>query len=330
MSPRSSSFVSASSIIRSPLASYSRLTPRDRVLLDLLDEHQTLLADQIQRALFTNRRTCQLRLDVLRQLQFVDRFRFAGPRGGTEPWRWVLGLAGARFQAAATGRPLPTERAHGESMARLSANPALQHLISSNEFFVRLHHAGRARTETTTSVGAISVTGASTDPEISGDLSGEFAGPVVLQRWWSERRATTRFSQIAPDGHGIWTAGGSSVGFFLECDYGTENLARLRTKLTGYARLAHSGGPTYPVLFWLPAPEREANLRAYLRGETFGVPVATAVHEVDPAGRVWMPTDGWQRCYLHELPADHGPDSANNANWVEGQFDLGAQRPAGR
>src|SRR5690242_5542290 len=130
MSPRSSSFVSASSIIRSPLTSHSRLTPRDRVLLNLLDQHQTLLADQIQRALFTNRRTCQLRLDALRKLGFLDRFRFAGPRGGTEPWRWVLGLAGARFQAAATGRPLPTERAHGEAVARLSANPALQHLIS--------------------------------------------------------------------------------------------------------------------------------------------------------------------------------------------------------
>lgn len=319
MSPRPSSFVSASSIIRSPLSSHSRLTPRDRVLLHLLDEHQTLLADQIQMALFTSRRTCQLRLDALRKLGFLDRFRFSRPRGGAEPWRWVLGLAGARFQAAATGRPMPTERAHGESVARLSANPALQHLISSNEFFVRLHHAARTRTETSTSLGTTSITTTGADIE----------GPLVLQRWWSERAATARFPGIAPDGHGIWTAGGSSVGFFLECDYGTENLSRLRSKLTGYARLAHSGGPTYPVLFWLPTSKRESNLQEYLRGQTFGVPVATAVHEADPAGPVWMAIDGWQRQNLHELPSDHGPDSANNPNWVEGQLDLGDQ-PAAR
>jgi hypothetical protein len=315
---RDPSVVSASAIIRSPLTSHSRLTPRDRVLLHLLDEHQTLLADQIQRTLFTHRRTCQLRLDVLRKLGFLDRFRFAGPRGGTEPWRWVLGLAGARFQAAATGRPLPTERAHAETITRLSVNPALRHLLSSNEFFVRLHHAARTSADSRTT----SITGT--------DTPHDNQEPARLHRWWSEHHSRARFPQIAPDGHGIWTVEGTSVGFFLECDYGTENFSRLHAKLPGYARLAQVGGPTYPVLFWLPTPEREANLQAYLRTAALQVPVATAVHDDDPAEPVWMPVDGWQRRHLHELDCDHGPDSANNPNWIDGQLDLSDQRPGRR
>jgi hypothetical protein len=291
---------------RNPLAAHPHLTRRDRALLGLLEDHQVMTSDQLARVFFTHLRTCQLRLDVLRGLDLLDRFRFARPYGGTEPWKWVLGYAGARFQAAAAAQPSPTERAHREHTLRLSANPRLEHLLTTNEFFARLHHAARTGQGTT-----------------DGAPSG---GEARVDRWWSERTATARFPGIQPDGHGLWTAHGHTVGFHLECDLGTENLTRLTGKLTGYARLATSGGPTYPVLFWLPSPERETNLQHLLRDDPPPVPVATATHDADPAGTVWLPVDDWQRQPLHELAGDHGPNVAGNANWVDGHLDLTGQR----
>jgi hypothetical protein len=326
---------SAASLIRDPLPTYSRLTPRDRVLLRLLDEHQVLLADQIERILFFNRRTCQLRLNILRELGFLDRFRFSQARGGAGLWRWVLGLGGARFQAAANGRALPTQRAHSAQVLRLSSNPALPHLMNSNEFFVRLLHASRTadaheRLTPETAAGSGTTIGrASNIIETSTGLT-RSSSDSGLHRWWSECVATARFPGIAPDGHGIWSSDGRAVGLFLECDQGTENLARLGSKLAGYGRLADAGGPWYPVLFWLPSRDREDHLQRLLRAEHPVVPVATAVHDDDPSGPVWLPLDGGQRLHLHQLPSDHGPDSANNATWLDGELDLGDQRAARR
>jgi hypothetical protein len=294
---------------RSPLAAHPHLTRRDRDLLTLLEEHQVMTSEQLTRIFFTHRRTCQLRLDLLRGLDLLDRFRFARPFGGTEPWKWVLGYAGARFQAAAAARPAPTERAHREHLLRLSANPSLDHLLTTNEFFARLHHTAR--------------TGQS---GVDAGDGGEPAHGARVGRWWSEQAATARFPGIQPDGHGLWTAHGRTVGFHLECDLGTENLSRLTAKLAGYARLAATGGPTYPVLFWLPSTERETNLQELLRADPPPVSVATATHDTDPAEAVWLPVDGWQRLGLHDLPSDHGPEVAGNVNWVDGHLDLTDQR----
>jgi hypothetical protein len=271
---------------------YPHLTPRDRHLLALLDEHQVLTTDQIQRLYFQARRTCQLRLRELRTLGLLERFRFARMAGGSEPWHWTLGLAGARFRAGANARPSPTERAHREQVLRLSATAYLPHLLATNEFFVRLRHTAR------------------TDPNVS------------LARWWSERTSTARFLAIKPDGHGLWTSNGRTVGWFLECDRGTESLPRLIAKLDAYERLIHSGGPRYPVLFWLPGVTREANLHQALRHQPSTVPVATATHDADPARAVWLPAGGWQRVALVELPTEHGLNSASNPNWRDGQLDL--------
>jgi hypothetical protein len=296
---------------RSPLADHPHLTGRDRAILGLLDDHQAMTADQLARVFFTHLRTCQLRLNVLRGLDLLDRFRFARPYGGTEPWKWVLGTAGARFQAAATARPAPTDRAHREHLLRLSANPALGHLLTVNEFFTRLHHTARTTTVSTRPTGKT----------------------MRVERWWSERAATARFPGIQPDGHGVWTAHAATVGYFLEVDLGSDNLSRLVGKLPGYTRLAASGGPVYPVLFWLGSPERETNLQQLLRTDPPPVPVATATHDTDPAGAVWLPVDGWQRVRLDQLPSDHGPHVAGNPNWVGGRLDLtdqtGVLDPAG-
>src|SRR2546423_10602302 len=227
------------------LALYPHLTIRDRALLAQLDEHQVLTTPQVHRLHYQALRTCQIRLRELHTLGLLERFRFARMYGGSEPWHWTLGLHGARFRAGATGRAAPTERAHREQVLRLTAQARLPHLLATNEFFVRLAHTARI------------------DPR------------VRLDRWWSERTATARFLRIRPDGHGLWTTRGRTVGWYLECDLGTEPLTRVMSKLEAYERLAASGGPTYPVLFWLPNVDRESHLQQALRRQLPQVPVAT-------------------------------------------------------
>jgi hypothetical protein len=274
------------------LSLYPHLTPRDRHLLQLLDDHQVFTTSQVHRMLFHAQRTCQIRLSELRALDLVDRFRFHREGGGTQPWHWVLGLNGARFQSARHAQPAPTDRHHHDRIQRLSVNPHLAHLLHVNEFFIRLHAHAR------------------TDPTVG------------LHRWWSERTATAKFINIRPDGHGLWGNRDDPAGFFIEADLGTEPIWRLTAKLPAYAKLAREGGPRYPVLFWLPNTDREAHLHLALRAEPGPVPIATATHDAAPHARVWLPGGDTQRAEILELPNDHGPQSARNPNWRDGYLDL--------
>ncbi|MFI2664118.1 replication-relaxation family protein [Micromonospora carbonacea] len=269
---------------RSPglLALYPHITDRDRLLLQLLDDHQVLTTDQIHRMLFQARRTCQIRLGELAGLGLLDRFRFARAGGGSHPWHWTLGHHGHRFQAAAHQRPEPTLRATRQRVHRLSANPHLPHLLTANEFFVRLTAHTRRHPE------------------------------ARLRRWWSETLTTRQFRTITADGHGLWSVAGTTVGFFLEADTGTEPLGRVVAKLDRYAQLTRRGGPRYPVLFWLGSEHREEHLHRLLTGD---VPCATATHTADPAEAVWLPAGATGRVSLAELPSDHGQPVADNPNF---------------
>jgi hypothetical protein len=71
------------------------------------------------------------------------------------------------------------------------------------------------------------------------------------------------------------------------------------------------------VLLWVPGRDREVNLLRVLAGIDTAMPIATAVHSPDPAGRVWilaadLPSGPGRRYRLHELPSDHGPHTATN------------------
>jgi DNA-binding CsgD family transcriptional regulator len=268
-----------------PLSVYRRLTPRDRLLLSWLSEHYLLSTDQIHRALFTARRTAQMRLTILHRLQVVHRFAFAAADGRPETsYLYTLGPVGLRRHPQAFSDPdnlgLKAPRSSTERAERIVNSRRLSHLLGVNQFFVDLH----ARTRT--------------DPE------------AELLRWWSEQHATAvhNRAKIFPDGHGIWRAGGNTVGFFLEHDRDTEDLARVVRKLRGYERLARYG-PRLPVLLWVPNERRETSLLRILHGVPTLMPVATAVHSDDPAGPVWaLSSDPFRRRHLHELPSDPGPD----------------------
>lgn len=239
----------------------TRLTPRDRLLLDLLDQHKTLTTDQITTLAFTSVARARIRLGQLRDRDILDRFRHY-QRPGSQSWRWCLGPTGAAILAAGRGDTLPRPAAVRDTTARLAMSPTLPHLLAVNGFFVAL--TGHARTH-------------------GGRLT----------RWYNEThsRAATG-NLVRPDGHGVWATGGRAVPFWLEVDLGTETLSRVVGKLPGYAALPPPRA--YPVLFWLPTTAREANLHTHLTrtGIPDGVTVATAAvgHAPDaggPAGAVW-------------------------------------------
>jgi hypothetical protein len=240
----------------------TRLTPRDRHLLDLLDQHKTLTTDQLVDLAFGSAGRARNRLNVLLSRDILDRFRHY-QRPGSQSWRWTLGPVGAALVAAGRGDPLPRPATVRDATARLAMSPTLPHLLAVNGFFVAL--TAHARTDPSTR----------------------------LDRWWNEARCREEVGTVVrPDGHGVWNVGGRAVPFWLEVDLGTETLSRVVGKLDGYAKLPPPRA--YPVLFVLPTAAREANLHAHLAraGVPDGMTVATAAddHAADtggPAGPVW-------------------------------------------
>ncbi|MGN9920277.1 replication-relaxation family protein [Micromonospora palomenae] len=266
------------------LSQLRRLTLRDRELLAWLAEHYVLSTAQITRALFPSERSARLRLATLHRIDAVH--RFVDVTTGDSQHLYTLGPLGMLVHPTTYTDPQRAEarppRSSIERTERIVGSPRLRHLLGANQFFVDLLAYTR------------------TDPH------------ARLLRWWSEQHATAAyaFAEIRPDGHGIWTAAGRTVGFFLEHDNGTEPLARVLRKLRAYERLAEFG-PRYPVLLRVPHRRREANLLDALAGVPTAMPVATGLHDEHPAGPAWtLTTDPGLRRWLHELPSDHGPRNA--------------------
>ena len=253
-----------------------RLTPRDRLLLDLLDQHKTFTTDQLVDLAFGSLGRARNRLNTLLDRDILDRFRHY-QRPGSQSWRWTLGPVGAALVAAGRGATLPRPAAVRDATARLAMSPTLGHLLTTNGFFVAL--TAHARTDPTTR----------------------------LMWWWNEIRCREEVGTVVrPDGHGAWNVGGQQVPFWLEADLGTETLSRVVGKLTGYAKLP--APRAYPVLFWFPTTVRELNFHAYLTraGAPGEVIVATAAadHAADaggPAGPVWRVAGRSGRVSLAEL-----------------------------
>jgi Replication-relaxation len=259
----------------------ARLTPRDRFLLNLLDQHKTFTTDQLVDLTFGSAGRARNRLNTLLERDILDRFRHY-QRPGSQAWRWTLGPVGAAIVAASNGDTLPRPSAVRDATARLALSPTLTHLITTNGFFVALSAYAR------------------TDPA------------TRLARWWNEAACREAVGTVVrPDGHGVWIDGGHAVPFWLETDLGTETLSRVVGKLTGYAALPPSRA--YPVLFWLPTAAREANLHAQLArtGVPDAVTVATAAadHAADaggPVGPVWRMPGQPGRVALADLTASGG------------------------
>jgi hypothetical protein len=271
-------------------AELSRITPRDRLILDLLADHHTFTTDQLAHLAFTSLGRARNRLSDLHGRGVLDRFRHY-QRPGSQSWRWTLGPVGAAVVAASRGEPMPRPAAVRDATARLAMSPTLPHLLAVNGFFVALTAHARTR------------------------------DGARLARWWNEARCRDACGNLVrPDGHGVWHSDGRAVHFWLEMDLGTEALSRVAGKLTGYGHL----GPrlAYPVLIWLPTTAREHNLHAYLSrtGVPDGMTVATGTDDGaagtdGPAGPVWQVAGHAGRVTLANLPASHPVSHVDGGPW---------------
>lgn len=241
-----------------------RLTERDRALLNLVWEHRVLTTHQITAIFFSTSNKARRRLLELFRLRALERFQPWVPIG-VAPFHWIIGPLGAECLAAHRETDLAGLGYRRPNALRICHSLQLGHQVGINEFFTRLHaHARRT-------------------------------GRAHLDEWWSERRCAALWGDMArPDAYGRWSEtpplGGppATVDFFLEYDTGSVALDKVAAKLNGYEALAESTGITTPVLFLLPGPRRETNLRKVL-GDT-RVPVATAVQtSADPTEAVWLP-----------------------------------------
>lgn len=249
-----------------------RITPRDRQLCHVLWDHQVLTTSQIAELGYDNLITCQHRLTTLYRLRVLDRFRHFRPTG-SDPYHYVLDVLGARLVAADRALELPKADRRRLSSLALADSQRLQHLLGVNGFFCSM--AGSARKH----------------------------ADRWLEEWWSERRCVAEWGEVVrPDGFGVWRCDRSRVEFFLELDRGTEPLARVASKLSGYRDLATATGWHPWLLFWFPTPRREAGARRLLDARR--LPVSTGCEQLGrPYQPVWLPLGQPDRVALDELAA---------------------------
>ncbi|MEV6831259.1 replication-relaxation family protein [Amycolatopsis sp. NPDC051102] len=248
----------------------ARLTQRDRWLARMLYEHKVLTTQQIVELCYPSMRAANHRLLDLFKWRIVDRFQ-PFVTSGTAPMHYVLDIAGAVALAYEDGRDPKSIGYRHEDAIGIAHSMRLAHTVGVNGFFTALVALSRR-------------------PEARG----------CLTAWWSELRCGRLFGDmVRPDAYGRWCDGDDQIEFFLEFDFGTEDLGKLSRKLYGYERLAMATGITTPVLIWLPTSRREVNARRVL-AEALSqldhpalVPVATsaadAAGEDNPAATRWLP-----------------------------------------
>lgn len=249
------------------------LTARDRWLVRMLFEHKVFTTHQIVDLAFPTRRAANLRLLNLHKWGLLHRFQ---PHRdvGSHPMHYVLDTAGATLLAHEDGIDPGALNYNRDREVGRAYSLQLAHAIGCNGLFTALIRRAR-------------------QPSATGELT----------TWWSAARCGRHWGDIiTPDGYGRWREAGREVEWFVEFDFGTEQLSRLVAKLTRYERLATTTGITTPVLVWLPTSEREATVRRALAGalrtldQPNRVPVAATSAQagtdaLDPAEPRWRRVD---------------------------------------
>lgn len=215
-------------------------------------EHKVFTTHHIVDLAFPTRRAANLRLLNLHKWGVLHRFQPHRDRG-THPMHYVLDTAGAILLAHEHGlEPSQLSYKREREIGR-AYSLQLAHTTGCNSLFTTLIRRARR-------------------PDATGHLTA----------WWSAGRCGRHWGDIiTPDGYGRWHETNREIEWFLEFDFGTEQLSRLTTKLVRYEQLATTTGITTPILVWLPTPGREATARRALADTLHGldhpqrVPVAT-------------------------------------------------------
>jgi hypothetical protein len=242
----------------------ARLTRRDRELIRLLRDHRVLTTHQVAELAYGCESRARHRMLALARMGVVERFRPLLP-AGSAPLHYVLGEVGARVLAAEQDITLAELGYRRDRVLGIAYSPQLAHTVGVNGLFTALVAAARRHPQ------------------------------ARLAAWWPEHRCAATWGQYArPDAYGRWQEDGASIDFFVEYDTGTEPLAKVASKLAGYAELASATGITTAVLVWTLSPSREARLHRHMRSSP--VPVATATPRATPdsggwgpAGPAWLP-----------------------------------------
>lgn len=223
-----------------PLSLMTRLTARDMAIVSDVHDHQVLTTHQIARVHFpdADARRARRRLLVLFRYGVLDRFRRQTARGKL-PDHWILAATGAELLAHHRGVQTADLGFHRDQAVRLAYSVQLEHMRGLAESFVRFVEAGR--------------------------------GPGELVRWYGERECARRWgTHIRPDAYVRWEQEECVLHAFFEYDTGTESLAKVRRKMTGYANLArHSELPSI-VLFALHSDQRTKHLETKLANAVSG------------------------------------------------------------
>ena len=236
-----------------------RLTPRDRLLCRTLFDHRVLTTEQVTDLCFENLTTARHRLTTLYELRVLDRFRPFRPVG-SDPYHYLLDTLGVEVVAADRAVEVPRPGLHHSRALALADSQRLAHLLGINGLFCALARWARSVED------------------------GE------LVEWWPERRCASEWGEVVrPDGFGTLRQRDRVVEFFIELDRGTETLARLADKLTGYAELVHATGWAPLVCFWFPSPGREAEARRVLTHPEVSVATSAVGLGDGPGGPVWLP-----------------------------------------
>ncbi|WP_255375865.1 replication-relaxation family protein [Saccharomonospora sp. CUA-673] len=295
-------------------ALWAQLTPRDRVVLELVGEHHVLTTEQLRALLFPSISRAQHRLLALTEAGVLWRTQPYRAEGGSKPFHYLLGYRGAELLAAQHGSAPPRPAKHADRLRRILESPRLAHLLGVNQFFAELGEYSRR-----TGLGTF------LDDERGFDREG-------LHTWRCEQWITNFYERtITPDGYGCWHERGGWLGFFLEHDTGTEPIYKVADKIDRYTSSERSGDPwdvarrlAGMVLIWTSSTRRENLLRRSLRAKGSPVPVATASrehgHPDGPAGEVWSVVttepELARRVRLGALPAVIGGTTDNGTPTV--------------
>jgi len=126
---------------------WSGLGDRDRRILALLDAYKVLTTDQLAALEFPSVDRAQHRLSILWRRGLVWRWRPTLAWGGSAPYHFALGYAGAKLLAAQRLADPPRPGAWETRLTRLAESPQLRHLLGINQFFCDLVQYTKAHEE---------------------------------------------------------------------------------------------------------------------------------------------------------------------------------------
>jgi hypothetical protein len=257
------------------------LNQRDLLILQALYDYRYLNTLQVKELFFPSLRSCQMRLQSLKHLGLIYRWKVIETPGVRRRHSLLLTSArGARVLADWHGDD-PRDYVGRSHDARDHCWHAT-HDLEANQFFVAM---------------------------ITQSRESEDEGLLI---WYgeehvrAERRQTGReykWPVPTPDGCGVYLAAAGRILFDLEWDRATESLARLRQKIGSYVGYFehYRDAELHHVLFVVPTDDREDNLQYTIWRErprfghdtccSFWTTTANRLRTWGPLGAIWLPVE---------------------------------------